>query len=144
MVSEGEMAARSRSVFLLTWLKQRATVHRRGLALAGLAAVELLLLLPVTLAVLCGAVPAVRSARRLPMLCRRLAGAWTGVDIADPYLPEPAAPPARKDGLYRFGGRLYRSRSRCRGRQRPNQPIHGVGQPIFPQVDGWRVRGQAS
>ncbi|WP_410641652.1 sensor domain-containing protein [Amycolatopsis sp. lyj-346] len=93
---------------MLAWLKQRATAHLRGLALAGLAVVELLLLLPVTLAVLCGAVPAVRSARRLPMLRRRLAGAWADVEIADPYLPEPTAPPARKDGLYRFGSRLYR------------------------------------
>lgn len=38
---------------------------------------------------------------------RREAERWTGVRIAQPYLPPPALPVPRGDGLYQFGKQLY-------------------------------------
>ncbi|EOD67984.1 sensor histidine kinase [Amycolatopsis vancoresmycina] len=38
---------------------------------------------------------------------RREAGNWTGVRIARPYLPPPALPVPRADGLYQVGRQLY-------------------------------------
>jgi len=38
---------------------------------------------------------------------RREAGNWTGVRIARPYLPPPALPVPRPDGLYQVGKQLY-------------------------------------
>ncbi|SFW88543.1 sensor histidine kinase [Amycolatopsis australiensis] len=54
----------------------------------------------------------VTPVRELAQLRRRLVTEWTGVAIPEAYLPPPAGPVARPDGLYREGNRLYRSRRR--------------------------------
>ncbi|BCJ66612.1 sensor histidine kinase [Polymorphospora rubra] len=48
------------------------------------------------------------AARRLPNLARRLAGRWSGVEIAAPYRPRPQPPKPGPDGLYERDRQLYR------------------------------------
>ncbi|WP_203971787.1 sensor histidine kinase [Planotetraspora silvatica] len=53
--------------------------------------------------------PVVRLVRRLTGLNRRLAREWSGVEIDEPYLPEPDPPVRLPDGWYRDGRSLYRT-----------------------------------
>jgi signal transduction histidine kinase len=79
-----------------------------GLSLLGLpyAAVNLLSLYPGILAPL----PfAVRVTRPLVNLRRDQIRRWSGVKVAEPYLPPPPPPVARPDGKYQAGKRLYDS-----------------------------------
>ncbi|MFI2779966.1 sensor histidine kinase [Streptomyces sp. ALB3] len=89
----------------------------RGLALAGLGAVGVLLVVPMAVALLSGAVRTLLRLRRLPGLRRRLAASWSRVEISDPYVPHSSQARAREGGLYRYGRRLYAS-GRTAGRKR--------------------------
>ncbi|MGW4059753.1 sensor histidine kinase [Amycolatopsis sp. NPDC004747] len=51
----------------------------------------------------------VRWTRVVTGLQRRLAGAWAGVGIPEPYTPAPDPPRPDADGLYRDGTKLHRS-----------------------------------
>ncbi|GII28749.1 histidine kinase [Planotetraspora mira] len=53
--------------------------------------------------------PVVRLLRRTTRLSRRLSHAWSGVEIDEPYLPEPGPPVPLSDGWYRDGRSLYRT-----------------------------------
>ncbi|MCP2347414.1 sensor histidine kinase [Nonomuraea roseoviolacea] len=53
--------------------------------------------------------PAVRLVRGTAEETRSRVGAWSGVRIASPYLPEPAPPRPMTDGLYRYERTLYKS-----------------------------------
>ncbi|MFF3124714.1 sensor domain-containing protein [Streptomyces sp. NPDC057908] len=81
----------------------------RGVALAALGTAGVLLVVPMALALLFGAVETVLRFRRLPGLRRRLAASWSQVEIADPYVPHASESRAREGGLYRYGTRLYAS-----------------------------------
>ncbi|GIH64933.1 sensor histidine kinase [Microbispora siamensis] len=82
-----------------------------GLALAGLAA-GLTMLAAVLLTFAVGLVivfpPAVRLARAVTRLQRRLAARWSGISIDEPYRPEPPPPVPQHDGWYRDGRTLYK------------------------------------
>ncbi|MET0235924.1 MAG: histidine kinase [Kibdelosporangium sp.] len=54
-------------------------------------------------------VPIIQTNRELTGQRRRLTSEWSGIEIASPYLPEPVAPPARPDGMYRYGRQLYKT-----------------------------------
>ncbi|RAY14368.1 sensor histidine kinase [Actinomadura craniellae] len=93
-------------------------VRLRGLALLGLAVVELgacALALAALLATYCVGVgwfvlgPAFGGCRRLAVLARRHAREWSGVEIPEPYTPGPPLPVRQPDGWYRHGRGLYRS-----------------------------------
>ncbi|MEU6409676.1 sensor histidine kinase [Microbispora sp. NPDC046933] len=82
-----------------------------GLALLGLAA-GLAMLAAVLLTFAVGLVivfpPAVRLARVVTRLQRRLAARWSGIPVDEPYRPEPPPPVPQRDGWYRDGRTLYK------------------------------------
>ncbi|MET7334503.1 sensor domain-containing protein [Nonomuraea sp. NPDC005650] len=51
----------------------------------------------------------VEQTRRAPVLARRLAGRWGGLEISPPYRPAPQPPARGADGWYRDGDDLFRS-----------------------------------
>lgn len=53
--------------------------------------------------------PAVRMVRGTAEETRRRIGAWSGIRIASPYLPEPPPPQPLTDGMYRHERTLYKS-----------------------------------
>ncbi|WP_406639884.1 sensor domain-containing protein [Amycolatopsis sp. WGS_07] len=93
-----------------SWLSRRCESlgHQLGLwaisvAQLGMAVAQLI--------VLSGAVPVfptvTLASRAVADTFRREAERWTGVRIAQPYVPPPALPVPRGDGLYQFGKQLY-------------------------------------
>ncbi|MFC5172963.1 sensor histidine kinase [Streptomyces mutomycini] len=97
-----------------SWRRALRLAPVRGVALAALGAAGLLLVLPMAVALLSGAVGTVLRIRRLPVLRRRLAASWSRVEIPGPYLPHSSEARAREGGLYRYGRRLYASGSTAR------------------------------
>ncbi|MBM7440069.1 sensor domain-containing protein [Streptomyces sp. HB132] len=97
-----------------SWRRALRLAPVRGVALAALGAAGLLLVVPMAVALLSGAVGTVLRIRRLPALRRRLAASWSRVDIPDPYVPHLSEARAREGGLYRHGRRLYASGSTAR------------------------------
>ncbi|HEX5594965.1 MAG TPA: sensor domain-containing protein [Micromonosporaceae bacterium] len=99
------------------WVGERFIVLVRLLALAVLTLLgfplAVLMLLVFALAVVLGLIvlfpPVVEQVRLLANLRRRLAGRWSGVEVASPYLPRPAPPDRRPDGLFQVGRHLYKS-----------------------------------
>ncbi len=99
------------------WVSGRLLAIVRLLALCGLTLVNVplaaLTLLGLVLSYGIGLIvlmpPLIEHFRWLPELRRRLARDWSGVGVATPYLPRPALPAPRPDGLYRVGNRLYRT-----------------------------------
>jgi signal transduction histidine kinase len=53
--------------------------------------------------------PAIESGRMLTNVRRELVRSWTGIPIAEPYLPQPPPPRRRPDGMYRHGKQLYKT-----------------------------------
>ncbi|SPL88730.1 putative two-component system sensor kinase [[Actinomadura] parvosata subsp. kistnae] len=74
----------------------------------------------------------VLGSRRFVSWRRARIGEWTGVRIAEPYLPEPPLPDPDPDGSYRLGwgpvGTVYRTR----------------GAAVRARRFGWMIRDQAS
>ncbi|MFE6049750.1 sensor histidine kinase [Kitasatospora sp. NPDC056446] len=95
--NEGRGAGRSPSLLLRRSVRDLL----RSTALSGLAVPQMLLLVAASFAVgLLGigvgallVVPTVMAVRRLADRRRELAGRWSGVRIADPYLPQPPVEP---------------------------------------------------
>ncbi|WP_248964679.1 sensor histidine kinase [Sphaerisporangium perillae] len=75
--------------------------------IATLAALALLLCFGLGMVFLFPAT--IRVVRRRAGQARRLALAWAGVQIADPYRPAPPPPVPQRDGWYREGRNLYRT-----------------------------------
>ena len=117
----GPVALRGYARWTAYWLGPRAPrgkswPHRRLETLGhqlGLWAISLaqLGMTVAQLIVLFGAVPVfptvTRASRAVADTFRREAERWTGVRIAQPYVPPPALPIPRGDGLYQFGKQLY-------------------------------------
>ncbi|MFJ3940359.1 sensor domain-containing protein [Streptomyces parvus] len=104
-----------------SWPHRHGLSPARGAALAALSAVGLLCFVPMAVAAALGAGGAVLGLRRLPLLRRRLAGAWCGVDIPAPYAPPVSAPLPREGGWYRQGRRLYASDKAALRKRRARQ-----------------------
>ncbi|WDT90404.1 hypothetical protein H0E86_00690 [Streptomyces sp. SCSIO-PteL053] len=104
-----------------SWPHRHGLSLGRGAALAALSAVGLLCFVPMAVAAALGAGGAVLGLRRLPLLRRRLAGAWCGVDIPAPYAPPVSAPLPREGGWYRQGRRLYASDKAALRKRRARQ-----------------------
>ncbi|MFC0864406.1 histidine kinase [Sphaerimonospora cavernae] len=93
------------------------TAVARGVALFGVAVlgqvVAVVMLGAVLLSFGLGMVflfpPAVRLTRAMTGLNRRLARAWSGVEIEEPYRPAPLPPVPYPDGWYREGRNLYKT-----------------------------------
>ncbi|MBN6050546.1 sensor domain-containing protein [Nonomuraea sp. RK-328] len=81
------------------------TLLQAGVLLYSVAA----LALTFTLGLVFLFAPQVRMVRALAEETRRRVGAWTGVRIPSPYLPEPPPPRQEVDGLYRYQRTLYKS-----------------------------------
>ncbi|MFB9929129.1 sensor histidine kinase [Amycolatopsis halotolerans] len=92
------------------WLRRRSEMLGYQLGLWAISVAQLGMAV-VQIVVLIGAVrvfPAVTLASRaVADTFRREAERWTGVRIAQPYVPPPALPVPRGDGLYQFGKQLY-------------------------------------
>jgi signal transduction histidine kinase len=95
------------------WLVSRAIAKGRveatiGLALAGIPflAMHVLAVVPGMVQPLSAVVP---LSRRFVNRRRSLLLDWSGVSIAEPYLPKPPAPRPRPDGKYLFMRRLHDS-----------------------------------
>ncbi|MCG5215689.1 histidine kinase [Streptosporangium soli] len=103
----------------MTLLRRSATAVVRGVVLAAIGVVQVVVAVVVLGALLCtvglGMVflffPAVWLTRAWTGLARRLAGRWCGVAIASPYRPKPPPPVRQPDGWYRSGRSLYKSPS---------------------------------
>ncbi|MCT9934724.1 sensor histidine kinase [Planotetraspora sp. A-T 1434] len=97
--------------------RRTAVAVRRGLALFLLAllgqVVALVALVGILLTFLFGMIflfpPAVRLARAMAGLNRRVVREWCGVDVEEPYLPAPPPPVPQRDGWYREGRSLYKT-----------------------------------
>ncbi|HEX5542587.1 MAG TPA: sensor domain-containing protein [Micromonospora sp.] len=100
-----------------TWVGRHALAVVRGLALAALAVAEALAFLLHMAAFVPGfglglvfLLPwPILATRRVPNVARRLAGAWGGVDIPEPYRPAPPPPVPGPDGLYVRDRQLYKT-----------------------------------
>ena len=76
------------------------------------------------------ATPVVLVSRRISNTLRQEAGNWTGVRIDRPYLPPPALPVPRGDGLYQVGKQLY---------EEPWWPVqHGRARWVLKDRATWR------
>jgi hypothetical protein len=99
------------------WLAEHAMGLAHCIGLFGLSVFALFLsvlsvvsiLLSFGLGLLFLLPPTVEHLRWLPMMSRRLARDWAGVEIAEPYKPRPARPPRRPDGMYRVDNSLYKT-----------------------------------
>ncbi|MEZ0074566.1 histidine kinase [Planotetraspora sp. GP83] len=97
--------------------RRTAVAVARGLALFSLALlgqlVALVVLAGVLLSFIFGLVflfpPAVRLARAMARLNRRVIREWGGIDVEEPYLPPPPPPRPQRDGWYREGRSLYKT-----------------------------------
>lgn len=101
---------------MISYLRTSAIALGRGLVMVALALaqvpVALLVLMLLALQML-GLVfllrPNVRLTRKWTRLARRVTHAMTGIEIAEPYRPEPPPPVRRPDGWYSDGDWLYKT-----------------------------------
>jgi signal transduction histidine kinase len=91
-------------------LRRHALAPLQGLVLFGLALVGLAQVAVAVVVSFTGVLTHYELERWLPNLCRRLAHAWLGVSIAEPYRPKPPPAVPERDGWYRDGNQLYRSK----------------------------------
>jgi signal transduction histidine kinase len=95
------------------WVMAQVWAALRLGATAGLSLVSLFLAVLHLLAIFPGLVapmaPLVRLSRPWVNIRRRQIGRWSGVPIAEPYLPPPAPPIPRPDGKYQVGRQLHDS-----------------------------------
>jgi|GEM_PF-279130 signal transduction histidine kinase len=97
-------------------VRRRALALLHGLALAGLGAASavslavhlVFLVVGFGLGVVILPPLVIRAGRPLADLARRLAAAWSRVEVARPYRPQPARPTPDAEGRYPRNGRLYR------------------------------------
>jgi signal transduction histidine kinase len=109
------------------WIGKRLVVLVRLLALAGLGllaalagVVQLVAVILPGIGFVFGVIPAVTEVRRVAELRRRLAGAWSGVQIETPYRIE--GPLEREpDGRYRVGKQLFKTEGWARWFERQDR-----------------------
>ena len=109
------------------WIGHRLVVLVRLLALAGLGllaalagVVQLVAVILPGIGFVFGVIPAVTEVRRVAELRRRLAGAWSGVQIETPYRVE--GPLEREpDGRYRVGKQLFKTEGWARWFERQDR-----------------------
>jgi signal transduction histidine kinase len=99
------------------WINARNSAAWRGAGLAGLSLAGLGGFLGTVLAAAVSwtmlTVPTLGLARPGVEFYRRIVREWTGVEIAEPYLPYPQPPRRDPDGRYRVGRSLYPDREKA-------------------------------